>query len=201
MYLFFKDLTRTLDCLQTVLSHYDSSQELCSLIHLGPADGNVADFLAALNKLKVAKDYFLNNNPQSVELENVTSLFNNGCETLNNYYKSLLRKHCTPLKPVQLLDLICVIEEDPAYPSTSDASISLQYPPPDTRDELNTISNWLDNNLRREYMTIYGEERSDVVFRSLKLLKEHQRSSSWENEPLVSELVNVGKFPSITYCS
>lgn len=147
----------------------------------------MADFLAALNKLKVAKDYFLNNNPQSVELQNVTSLFNNGCETLNNYYKSLLRKHCKPLKPVQLLDLICIIDEDPAYPSASDSSVSLQYPPAETRDELNTISNWLDNNLRREYVTIYGEERSDVVFRSLKLLKEHQRSSSWENEPLVSE--------------
>lgn len=163
------------------MSHYDSSQELCSLIHQGPADGNVTDFLAALNKLKVAKDYFLNNNPQSVELENVTSLFNNGCETLNNYYKSLLRKHCTPLKPVQLLDLICVIEEDPVYPD----SVSLQYPPAETREELNTISNWLDNNLRREYMQIYAEERSEVVFRSLKLLKEHQRSSSWENEPMV----------------
>lgn len=186
------DLTRTLDCLQTVLSHYDSSQELCSLIHSGPADGNVADFLAALNKLKVAKDYFLNNNPQSVELENVTSLFNNGCETLNNYYRSLLRKHCTPLKPVQLLDLICVIEDDPAYPSAggdgSSSSSSMQYPPAETRDELNTISNWLDNNLRREYMQIYADERSEVMFRSLKLLKEHQRSSSWENEPLVSEM-------------
>jgi exocyst complex component 7 len=168
--------------LETVLSHYDASQEVCNLIHLGPSEGNVHSFLDGLDKLKKAKDYFLNNNPQSVELENVTSLFNTGCETLNNHFKSLLRKHSLPLRPVDLLDLI-YMEEDS---SNEDYCPSIKQLPPTTREELNTIANWLDFNLRREYMQLYADERSDVVFRSLQMLKDHQKSGSWGNEPIVS---------------
>lgn len=174
------------------MSHYDASQEVCNLIHLGPSEGNIAEFLGALNKLKRAKDYFLNNNPQSVELENVTSLFNTGCETLNNHYKMLLKKHSVPMKPVDLLDLI-YIEED----SSNEDCSSIKQLSPNTREELNTISNWLDYNLRREYMMIYACERSDVVFRSLHMLKDHQRSGSWGNEPLVSFVCQISR---ITLC-
>lgn len=169
-----------------MLAHYDSSQELCNLIHIGPADGQIATFLGALNKLKVAKDYFLNNNTQSVELQNVTSLFNSGCETLNTHYRNVLRKHCNPMPAVQLLDLICVVDSadasDPAFAgpmAVATASSTMQYPPAETRDELNTVANWLDNNLRREYVAIYVEERGNVVSRSLVLLKDYQRSGSW----------------------
>lgn len=163
--------------LDSVLSHYEASQEQCNLIHMGPSEGDVADFLTGLDKLKRAKDYFLNNNPQSVELENVTSLFNTGCATLENHYKALLRKYSTPLKPVDLLDLI-YIEED----SSSEDCTSIKQLTQSTREEMNTISNWLEYNLRRDYMEIYAGERANVVFRSLQLLKDHQRSGSWEQE-------------------
>lgn len=172
-----KNLQSTLQCLENVLSHYEASQEQCNLIHLGPSEGDVADFLTGLDKLKRAKDYFLNNNPQSVELENVTSLFNTGCTTLENHYKSLLKKYSTPLKPVDLLDLI-YIEED----SSNEDCTSIKQMTQSTREELGTISNWLEYNLRRDYMEIYAVERSQVVFRSLQLLKDHQRTGSWENE-------------------
>lgn len=66
-----KNLQSTLQCLDSVLSHYEASQEQCNLIHMGPSEGDIGDFLTGLDKLKRAKDYFLNNNPQSVELENV----------------------------------------------------------------------------------------------------------------------------------
>lgn len=178
---FTADLDSTLNCLEQVLSHYDASQDVCNLIHQGPSEGNITAFLDGLNKLKKAKDYFLNNNPQSVELENVTSLFNNGCETLNNHLKSLLKKHSTPMRPVDLLDLI-YIEED----SSNEDCPSIKQLPTSTREELNTIAQWLDNNLRREYVQIYGDERSEVIMRSLQNLKDHQKSGSWGNEPLKS---------------
>lgn len=176
------DLDVTLECLETVLSHYDVSQEVCNLIHQGPTEGNVASFLEALGKLRSAMDYFLHNNSQSVELENVTSLFNNGCESLNNHYKLLLKKHSTPLRPVDLLDLI-YIEDD----SSSEEYTSIKQLSQSTREELNLISHWLEQNLRREYTVIYATERSDVVFRSLQNLKDHQKSGSWGNEALVSK--------------
>lgn len=170
-----KNLGSALQSLESVLSHYEASQEQCNLIHLGPSEGDIADFLTGLDKLKRAKDYFLNNNTQSVELENVTSLFNTGCVTLNNHFKTLLKKHSAPLKPVELLDLI-YIEDD----SSTEDCTSIKQLTQNTRDELSTISNWLEYNLRRDYMEIYANERSNVVFRSLQLLKDHQRSNSWE---------------------
>uniref|UniRef100_A0A1Q3FD21 Exocyst complex component 7 n=1 Tax=Culex tarsalis TaxID=7177 RepID=A0A1Q3FD21_CULTA len=176
-----QNLDSTLNCLEQVLSHYDASQDVCNLIHQGPSEGNITGFLDGLNKLKKAKDYFLNNNPQSVELENVTSLFNNGCETLNNHLKSLLKKHSVPMRPVDLLDLI-YIEED----SSNEDCPSIKQLPTSTREELNVIAQWLDNNLRREYVQIYGDERSEVIMRSLQNLKDHQKSGSWGNEPLKS---------------
>lgn len=132
-----------------------------------------------MDKLKVAMDYFLKTNSQSVELENVTSLFNNGCESLNNHYKALLKKHSSPLKPVELLDLI-YIEDD----SSNEDCISIKQLSANTREELLIISNWLEHHLRRQYLQIYCDERSDVVFRSLQNLKDHQKSGSWGNEPL-----------------
>ncbi|XP_059615265.1 exocyst complex component 7 [Phlebotomus argentipes] len=174
-----QNLDATLQCLESVLMHYDASQEVCNLIHLGPNEGDVATFLDALDRLKAAKDYFLNNNSQSVELDNVTSLFNTGCESLNNHFKALLRKHCSPMKPVDLLDLI-YIEED----SSNEDCPSIKQLPPTAREELKIVAAWLENNLRREYVGIYADERSDVVFRSLAMLKDHQKSGSWGSEPL-----------------
>lgn len=131
-----------------------------------------------MDKLKRAKEYFLNNTT-SVELENVTSLFNAGCDTLNNHFKNLIRRHSSPMKPIDLIDLI-YIEDDSSNEEFSASSI--KQLPPKTREELNIIVTWLDQNLRREYMSLYSEERSDVVSRSLQLLKEHQKSGSWGNE-------------------
>lgn len=172
-----QNLEVTLNALETVLSHYGASQDTCNLIHLGPSESGIVVFLEALDKLKKAKDYFLNYNAQSVELENVTSLFNTGCETLNNYFKTLIKKHSAPMKPVDLLDII-YIEED----SSNEDCPSIKQLPPVAREELGTIAQWLDNNLRREYIQIYGDERSDVVFKSIQLLKDHQKSGSLGSE-------------------
>ncbi|XP_068142391.1 exocyst complex component 7 [Drosophila tropicalis] len=173
-----QNLEATLNCLENVLSHYDVSQEVCQLIHQGPVEGNISIFLDALAKLRAAMDYFLHNNSQSVELENVTSLFNTGCEGLNQHYSMLLKKHSSPLKPVELLDLI-YIEDD----SSSDEFTSFRQLSQSTREELYTISHWFEQNLR-EYTHIYAMERGEVVLRSLQLLKDHQKSSSWGHEAL-----------------
>ncbi|XP_073843735.1 exocyst complex component 7 [Musca autumnalis] len=174
-----QNLEATLNCLETVLSHYDVTQEVCSLIHQGPTEGNVAVFLEALGRLRSANEYFLHHNSQSVELENVTSLFNTGCEGLNNHYRLLLKKYGMPLKPVDILDLI-YSEDD----SSNDEYTSFRQLTQSTREELFTISHWLEQNLRFEYTVIYATERGEVVFRSLQNLKDHQKSSSWGNEAL-----------------
>lgn len=150
---------------------------------MGVDSENIDVFLDALNRLKRAKEYFLSTNQGSVELENVNHLFNSGCDAMNAYFKQQIRRHSSPIKPIDLIDLIYI--EDDTSTSTNDeysGSSSIRLLPLDLRKELKVIVEWLDENLRREYMTIYSDERSDIIYRSLIMLKDHQKSSSLGNE-------------------
>jgi hypothetical protein len=75
-----KNLDLVIKKLDNVLEHYSCSQELANFINMGIDSENVEYFLEALNKLKRAKEYFISTNQGSVELQNVTLLFNNGCD-------------------------------------------------------------------------------------------------------------------------
>jgi exocyst complex component 7 len=142
---------------------------------------NIEIFLEGLNKLKRAKEYFLATNQGSVELENITHLFNSGCDAMNQYFKQSIKRHSSAMKPLDLIDLI-YLEDDTSQSDDYSGSSSIRQLPQDTRKELKTIVEWLDENLRREYMTIYSDERSDIIYRSLIMLKDHQKSSSLGNE-------------------
>lgn len=88
------NVTKTLECQQRnldsvikkldgVLQHYSCSHDVFNVVQLGPDNDNIDIFLEALNKLKRAKEYFLSTGTGTVELENVTHLYNNGCDALN----------------------------------------------------------------------------------------------------------------------
>lgn len=167
--------------LDGVLQHYSCSHDVFNIIQLGPDSENIDTFLEALNKLKRAKEYFLSTGTGTVELENVTHLYNNGCDALNQHFKQLIRRHSSPLKPVDLIDLI-YMEEDTSDDNSQYSASSIRQLPQETRKELKIIVEWLDENLRREYMTIYSDERSDIIYRSLVMLKDHQKSGSLGND-------------------
>lgn len=93
----------------------------------------------------------------------------------------LLKKHGVPLKPVELLDLI-YIEDD----SSNEDCASIKQLTPAAREELNLLAEWMDNNLVHQYQMIYSDERSEIIFKSLMLLKDHQKSGSWGHETLKS---------------
>lgn len=100
-------------------------------------------------------------------------------QAINTYFKQAIRRHSSPIKPIDLIDLIYM--EDDTSTSTNEefsGSSSIRQLPLDTRKELKIIAEWLDENLRREYMTIYSDERSEIIYRSLLLLKDYQKSSS-----------------------
>lgn len=109
------DIEKTLSALDTVINYYTVSQEVDSIIRSGPshtADGltQLDPFLKAMEKLQTAQEYFEKHNPQSVELENVSTLYNSGGNALNREFKELLQKHSKPVLPVLLMDLISVDE-------------------------------------------------------------------------------------------
>lgn len=73
------DIDLTLQSLDNVISFYSVSQEVDDVIRKGPGllneGANLDLFLNALNRLAKANVYFLKNNPESVEIENVVSFF------------------------------------------------------------------------------------------------------------------------------
>lgn len=73
------DIDLTLQSLDNVISFYSVSQEVDDVIRKGPGllneGANLDVFLNALNRLAKANVYFLKNNPESVEIENVVSFF------------------------------------------------------------------------------------------------------------------------------
>lgn len=170
------NLNSTFYNIENLLSHYDASQDECNLILVGPSEGKINTYLDAMNRIQQAKEYFLENNYQTMELQNCTTLFNTGCENICNQFKMLLKKHSSVLTPVELLDLI-YIEDD----SSNEDCVSIKQFPQHATEDLHILAEWLENNLVHQYKTIYADERSEIVYKSLKMLKDHQKSGSWGN--------------------
>uniref|UniRef100_A0A8D8LKU4 Exocyst complex component 7 n=1 Tax=Cacopsylla melanoneura TaxID=428564 RepID=A0A8D8LKU4_9HEMI len=190
------NIDHTLSYLDHVIGFYSICTDVESIIRSGPAGPKGLDtFLATMTKLNQAQNYFEKNNPQSVELENVNTLFNTGVDSLNREFKDLLLKHSKPVQPIQLLDLIAADDELSSIDATSSHSNSASmndtnesgsltslsnltnFPEPVTSD-LNKMCDWLIQHSRDEFMNVYARIRSNVLVKSLKLLKHHHKSNS-----------------------
>ncbi|CAB3371705.1 Hypothetical predicted protein [Cloeon dipterum] len=175
-----ENIDYTMVALDSVIGYYSVSQEVEDVIRDGPRSANEGDFklepfLAAMNRLQVAKEYFQKNNPQSVELDNVISLLTAGGDALNREFTDILHKHSKHVPPIVLLDLVGTGEdaslEDMAPPS-------LNQLPDEVTTELIRIADWLFVNNKDEFMFVYAQIRAKILFKSLHTLKEQQRSSS-----------------------
>lgn len=170
-----QNIERTLAALDHVIGYYSVAQEVEVTVRSGPFVAGLDEFLAAMQRLQNALTYFEKNNPQSVELENVSSLFNTGGDALNREFKELLLKHSRPVPPITLIDLVATDEEL----TTDDASVSSlsQFPEP-VSAQLTAMADWLIAQSRDEFMNVYARVRANVLLKSLNQLREQQRSGS-----------------------
>uniref|UniRef100_A0A1B6DEN9 Exocyst complex component 7 n=1 Tax=Clastoptera arizonana TaxID=38151 RepID=A0A1B6DEN9_9HEMI len=170
-----QNIERALASLDHVIGYYSVAQEVEVTVRSGVFVAGLDEFLAAMLRLQNALNYFEKNNPQSVELENVTSLFNTGGDALSREFKELLLKHSRSVPPIILLDLVATDEEL----SADDASVSsLNQFPEVVSANLTTMADWLISHSRDEYMNVYARVRANVLLKSLIQLKEQQRSGS-----------------------
>ncbi|KAJ3644435.1 hypothetical protein Zmor_022168 [Zophobas morio] len=170
-----QNIDRTLVLLDNVISYYNVSSEVESVIEKGPGEGGIEleEYLHSLNRLAKAQNYFIKQNPQSVELENVRTLFDKGSDKLNSEFKTILDKYNTPMLPVVLLDLINFDDT-----GTKDSKTPPVQIPEHSKAYLIKIATWLLDNNRDEYLTVYGKVRGAVLQRSLTMLRNHQKSVS-----------------------
>ncbi|XP_076657326.1 exocyst complex component 7 [Halictus rubicundus] len=170
-----QNIERTLNALDHAIGYYGVCQEVEGAVQAGPGgSGGLDSFLEAMNRLFNAQRYFQKNNPSSVELENVTSLFVVGLDALYAEFHDILTRQSKPILPIVLLDLIGSDEDT----SGEDAPQSLCQLPESILGDLLKIAGWLEERGHRKHVKIYASVRSAIVLRSLQLLKEHQRSAS-----------------------
>ncbi|XP_032665755.1 exocyst complex component 7 [Odontomachus brunneus] len=169
------NIEKTLSVLDHAIGYYGVCQEVEDAVRAEPSGPSGLDgFLEAMNRLYNAQRYFQKNNPSSVELENVTSLFSIGLESLYAEFHDILTRQSKPILPIVLLDLIGSDEDT----SGEDAPQSLCQLPESIMSDLLKIAGWLEERGHRKHIKIYASVRSAIVSRSLQLLKEHQRSAS-----------------------
>ncbi|KAL3274667.1 hypothetical protein HHI36_016047 [Cryptolaemus montrouzieri] len=168
------NIDATIHLLDNVISYYDVSTDVEGVIEKGPGEGalELEPYLQSLNRLAAAQKYFEEHIPQSVERENVTTLFEKGGDKINSEFKSILDKYNTPMLPVVLSDLIHVDENNK----------SPKIPPPQIPDNIKAkliqMSNWLLDHQKYDHLTVYGSIRGYVLQRSLTMLRNHQKSVS-----------------------
>lgn len=170
----FEDIEKTLAVLDHAISYYGVCREVENLVQSGPSDEGMNEFLEAMNKLHHAQRYFQKNNPSSVELENISTLFDTGLEALYTEFNNVLSRHSKPVLPIILLDYIGLDEDT----SGEDAPQSLCQLPENTLAELIKVSEWLEEKNHHRHTKIYATVRSSIILRSLQLMREHQRSAS-----------------------
>ncbi|XP_053981146.1 exocyst complex component 7 [Hylaeus anthracinus] len=170
-----QNIERTLNALDHAIGYYGVCQEVEGAVRTGPGgSGDLDNFLEAMNRLYNAQRYFQKNNPSSVELENVTSLFGVGLNALYAEFNDILTRQSKPILPIVLLDLIGSDEDT----SGEDAPQSLCPLPESILGDLLKITGWLEERGHHRHVEIYASVRSTIVLKSLQLLKEHQRSAS-----------------------
>jgi len=182
------NLVKTLEKLDYVIQYYSVSSEVDETIRAGPSN-QLELYMHCLRKLKLAIQYFSQNNPGSPEYMNVSTLFKHGCEAVEREFKVTLQRYSSPMAPIALLD---IINDDIAEQqldstnsgnttTTSTSSSSRRHQPDlpqDKIDDLRVMCEWLCYNCNEDLITIYADLRSDYISKSLKSLQDYQKSRS-----------------------
>ncbi|KAK4320782.1 hypothetical protein Pmani_008377 [Petrolisthes manimaculis] len=165
---------KTLQELDYVISFYNVAGQVEGVVKERPSSIGVPQYLQAMDRLAETCKYFEQNNPQSVEIENVTSLFEIGTDALSKEFRHELEKYKKPVPPVVTLELI---EEE----EVSEELVSgVELVPPGVREDLRAIAAWLDKHNNTDRLTVYAKLRAEALSQSLKALREYQRSNSME---------------------
>lgn len=183
-----EDLVGTIEKLDHVIQYYSVTNEVDEIIRSGPAN-QLDAYMRCLRQLKMAIQYFSQNNPGSPEYMNVSSLYKYGCEAIEKEFKMTLQRYSSPMAPIALLDMI---NDDVAEQqldsnnsgNTTTTSTSGSYRrqqsdmPPDKMEDVRIMCEWLCLNCNEDLLSIYADLRSDFISKSLKSLQDYQKSRS-----------------------
>nr|CAH0105357.1 unnamed protein product [Daphnia galeata] len=163
-----ENIDKTLASLDHVISYYSVSKEVEPVIKESPSNQGLEIFLQSLGRLQEAMHFFEKNNPQSVELENVMSLFETGKDNIISEFKENLAKHSQTIPAIAVLEALANDEEE----------ININHFSADVKDNLMQIADWLVTHNEDDFMNVYARFRANTVQKTLLGLRDHLRSSS-----------------------
>merc|ERR550519_1807745 len=176
-----ENIDKTLVELDHVINYYNVSKEVENIVREGPNGTTLDAFLEAMLKLKGALDYFASNNPGSIELENVRSLFSTGGSALSREFRELLSKHSKPVPAIDILKSVGTndsVSVDSVSHASSDDFSSIRHFPDSVHSNMIRIAEWLCMNDREEYMNVYATVRANMMKKSLDQLRDYHRTAS-----------------------
>ncbi|CAH1716975.1 unnamed protein product [Aphis gossypii] len=171
------NIEKTMFALDRVIMFHDVCPRVESII-LGRPNGSdgLNEFLDAMEKLREAQNYFEKNNPQSVELENVSSLFKTGGDSIQREFKEILLKHSRHVQPAILVDIST--NDDELITDDSSSVSSISHFSEVVSSDLIRLADWLISQSRDEYMNVYARVRANTLTKSMTTLKEYQKTGS-----------------------
>lgn len=181
-----ENIEKTMVTLDNVLGYYHVGKEVEEFIKEGPHNCGLEKYLSIMDRLVQAHNYFNKHNPTSLELTDVIRVYDDGKEALVIEFRTLLGRHCKPVPPVMVLDMISTDEE-----LQGSDDIQLEHLPEKILTELSLISTWLFNNTKNtEYMKDYTRSRSSMLIKSLQGLKDHMKTSTGNSSISLFSMAN-----------
>merc|ERR1719427_1677124 len=164
-----ENVERTKTALDDDISYHQVAQKVQPVINK-PISSNISQYISSMKKLQGATHFFSLNKPGSLELRNVTQLFNKGNETLEHDFKVCLNRHTSPCTAAVLLDLSKTeIQEMKTADFIPDKAVK----------SLSEIARWLTSVDRNtQYITGYSNSRRKHVMDSLETIYSHTKSLS-----------------------
>lgn len=167
-----ENVDKTLILLDDVLSYHNVSSSLKPIIEEGPA-GHLEDYLDSMVKIDQAIEFFLKNNPESIELSVLRSLNETAKDSLEKEFLLLLQRNSKPVPVVTIQDILNATIDNDDTISEFSMEDHIQHFSERVMDELKTIASWLTENRKgTDYMSIYSQIRSMILQQSLLGVKD-----------------------------
>ncbi|CAL1271954.1 unnamed protein product [Larinioides sclopetarius] len=191
-----ENIDKILDRLDYVIQYYNVPKDVESKIRDGPS-GCLQSYLECLKKIQSSISFFQKNNQDCQELVELSTLFDDGAESLQAEFRNILYRYSKPIPAITVLDMLGMDDEMP----TDEDKVSVEQIPDTVLQDLIKISQWLQTHNSEEYINVYSSIRSNVLTRSIQNLKDHLKNSSGSSNTLTvqnsPQMINEGSRRSI----
>nr|CAB3243997.1 exocyst complex component 7 [Phallusia mammillata] len=162
------NIEKTTSALDNVIGYHHVVHDVESVLRQGP-NRQVEKFLSCMERLEQAITFFSKNNPDSPELNAVSSLFVSGKDSLEKEFKAQLSRQSKLPNAEKIMMLANEEENEAGY----------GHLPEKTVEDLSRIAHWLVGpGNSRGFLEIFVEIRSNNLVQSVQGLKEFGKNKA-----------------------